>query len=112
GWPRRADGPLALGLPTESMAWFPSNHHPSDKATYRLTLTVPQELRAVSNGEPDGEETRDGRRVQRWCVREPMASYLAVVAVGRYETHRTRPARGLPGHTGGDPDARAAGRRA
>src|SRR5688572_33384303 len=58
-----------------------------------------QELRAVSNGEPDGEETRDGRRVQRWRVREPMASYLAVVAVGRYETHRTRTARGLPVHT-------------
>ncbi|MGW7219099.1 M1 family metallopeptidase [Streptomyces sp. NPDC054826] len=112
GWLRTADGALALGQPTGSMAWFPGNHHPSDKATYRLTLTVPQELRAVSNGEPDGEETRDGRRVQRWRVREPMASYLAVVAVGRYETHRTRTARGLPVHTAVDPEEREAGRRA
>ena len=33
------------------MTWFPGNHHPSDKATYDITVTVPEGLRAVSNGE-------------------------------------------------------------
>ncbi|MEU3950218.1 M1 family metallopeptidase [Streptomyces sp. NPDC029526] len=112
GWLRTADGAVALGQPTGSMAWFPGNHHPSDKATYRLTLTVPKALRAVSNGEPEGEETRGDRRIQRWRVSEPMASYLAVAAIGRYDVHRSRTARGLPVYSAVDPDQKDASRPA
>ncbi|MCZ9342918.1 M1 family peptidase, partial [Streptomyces sp. TRM76130] len=48
GWLRTADGALALGQPVGSMAWFPGNHHPSDKAAYDIAVTVPEGLRAVS----------------------------------------------------------------
>src|SRR5690606_35677371 len=51
GWLRTADGAVALGEPTASMAWFPGNHHPSDKAAYAIEVTVPDPLTAVSNGE-------------------------------------------------------------
>ncbi|MEW2084215.1 hypothetical protein [Streptomyces sp. NPDC005283] len=39
GWMETDDGAVGLGEPTGSMAWFPGNHHPSDKAmTSRLRL--------------------------------------------------------------------------
>ncbi|WP_407110561.1 M1 family metallopeptidase [Streptomyces sp. DSM 116494] len=110
GWLRTADGALALGQPVGSMAWFPGNHHPSDKATYSIAVTVPKGLRAVSNGEPDGEETKGGRTTYRWRVGEPMASYLATVAVGRYETGRTKTPGGTAVYTAVDPEQAAASR--
>ncbi|MET9804755.1 M1 family metallopeptidase [Streptomyces sp. NPDC006368] len=99
GWVRTADGALALGQPTGSMAWFPGNHHPSDKASYAVTVTVPEGLRAVSNGEPRERRTRAGRTTFVWRSTEPMASYLATVAIGRYETRTSRTPSGLPVHT-------------
>ncbi|MDX3645483.1 M1 family metallopeptidase [Streptomyces sp. MB09-02B] len=89
GWLPTADGVLALGEPTGSMAWFPGNHHPSDKAAYDLTVTVPEGLRAVSNGELTRESTRGGRTTFSWHTAEPMASYVATLAIGRYEIRRS-----------------------
>ncbi|MFC8424538.1 M1 family metallopeptidase [Streptomyces sp. NPDC057236] len=110
GWLRTADGALALGEPVGSMAWFPGNHHPSDKATYDIAVTVPKELRVVSNGEPAGEERRGSRTTYRWRTGEPMASYLATLAVGRYEVRRTVTDGGLPVYTAVDPEQAEASR--
>ncbi|MFI8964003.1 M1 family metallopeptidase [Streptomyces sp. NPDC053493] len=87
GWLKTADGALALGEPTGSMAWFPGNHHPSDKASYDITVTVPAGVRAVSNGVLGSEKKGpDGRTTSVWHSAEPMASYLAMLAIGRYDT--------------------------
>ncbi|MEZ3177155.1 M1 family metallopeptidase [Streptomyces pimonensis] len=110
GWLRTADGALALGQPVGSAAWFPGNHHPSDKATYALAVTVPKELRVVSNGEPAGEERKGSRTTYRWRTGEPMASYLATLAIGRYEVRRTATAGGLPVYTAVDPEQAEASR--
>ncbi|MFF9329757.1 M1 family metallopeptidase [Streptomyces sp. NPDC014776] len=88
GWVYTEDGALGLGEPVGSMAWFPGNHHPSDKATYDITVTVPQGLAAVSNGELADRTTRDGRATFHWHTAEPMASYLATVGIGRYDLRR------------------------
>ncbi|WP_319113339.1 M1 family metallopeptidase [Streptomyces europaeiscabiei] len=85
GWLPTADGALALGEPAGSMTWFPGNHHPSDKATYDITVTVPEGLRAVSNGELRSESTKSGRTSYSWHTAEPMASYVATIAIGTYE---------------------------
>lgn len=99
GWLRTTDGAVALGEPTGSSAWFPGNHHPSDKAGYTLTITVPEGLKAVSNGEPGRQRTSGGRTTFTWRSTEPMASYLATLAIGRYETRTSRTPSGLPVHT-------------
>lgn len=99
GWLRTSDGALALGQPTGSTAWFPGNHHPSDKASYAVAVTVPQGLQAVSNGELREQRTRGGRTTFVWRSAEPMASYLATVAIGRYDTKVSRTPSGLPVHT-------------
>jgi aminopeptidase N len=89
GWLPTADGALALGEPAGSMTWFPGNHHPSDKAAYDLTVTVPEGLHAVSNGELRRESTEDGRTTFSWRTAEPMASHVATLAIGTYEIRRS-----------------------
>lgn len=104
GWLRTAKGTVALGEPAGSPVWFPGNHHPSDKATYDVRITVPEGRSAVSNGELASRRTAGGRTTFRWVVREPMASSFATVAVGPYEVRRTVTADGLPVITAVDPE--------
>jgi aminopeptidase N len=112
GWLKTADGALALGQPAGSMAWFPGNHHPSDKASYDIVITVPKGLTAVSNGELTRESTKNGRTTFAWHSAEPMASYLATVAVGEYEMKTTATEDGLPVITAVDPSQAKAGKKA
>ncbi|MFJ2726399.1 M1 family metallopeptidase [Streptomyces collinus] len=103
GWLPTADGALGLGEPVGSMAWFPGDHHPSDKAAYDITVTVPRGLQAVSNGELTSRRTHGGRTTYAWHMAQPMASYLATVAVGRFGITRTTGPHGLPVLTAVDP---------
>jgi aminopeptidase N len=103
GWLPTADGTLALGEPVGSMAWFPGNNHPSDKATYDIAVTVPKGLQAVSNGELTGHSDKGGRSTYRWHTGRPMASYLTLVAIGHYTIKRTTGPHGLPVLTAVDP---------
>ncbi|MFE9597283.1 M1 family metallopeptidase [Streptomyces hokutonensis] len=111
GWLRTADGALALGEPVGSMAWFPGNDHPSDKATYDIAITVPKGLQAVSNGELRTETTDNGRTTYSWHTAQPMASYLATVAIGHYDITRTTTSDGLPVYVAVDPQEAAASRK-
>ncbi|WP_250301035.1 M1 family metallopeptidase [Streptomyces sp. NBC_01267] len=104
GWLPNGGGALALGEPVGSMAWFPGNDHPSDKATYDITVTVPEGLQAVSNGELTSQRTTAGRTTFHWHCAEPMATYLATVAIGPYKTHSYKAPSGLPVFTAVDPD--------
>ncbi|MEU6406360.1 M1 family metallopeptidase [Streptomyces sp. NPDC046985] len=112
GWLRTADGALALGEPVGSMAWFPGDDHPSDKAAYDIAVTVPKDLQAVSNGELASTATAAGRTTYRWHEAEPMASYLATVAIGRFTVSRSTLKGGLPLYTAVDPTQAAASRAA
>ncbi|AGL19135.1 peptidase M1 membrane alanine aminopeptidase [Actinoplanes sp. N902-109] len=79
------DGVVVLGEPDVAQAWFPSNDHPSDKASYSIALTVPKGLQAVSNGVPAGRSTSGAWTTWRWEQAEPMATYLAMAAIGHYD---------------------------
>ncbi|WUH96044.1 M1 family metallopeptidase [Streptomyces sp. NBC_00433] len=103
GWFRTDDGALALGEPVGSMAWFPGNDHPSDKAAFDLAMSVPQGLTAVSNGEPAGTRTTAGRTSFRWHSAAPMATYLATVGIGHFTVTRSRTPDGVPLYTAVDP---------
>ncbi|MFG2194211.1 M1 family metallopeptidase [Streptomyces sp. NPDC048639] len=109
GWVETDDGSTALGQPTGSMAWFPGNHHPSDKATYDIAFTVPKDedgdpYDVVAGGELMEVEERGDRVTSHWRINEPMASYLANVSVGYFEITRDRTDEGLPVHIAIDPD--------
>ncbi|MEU3883855.1 M1 family metallopeptidase [Streptomyces californicus] len=107
GWLPTDDGSVALGEPTGSMTWFPGNHHPSDKAAYDIEVTVPEPLTAVSNGELVSRRTVNGRTAFHWRTAEPMASYLATVAVGEFTTRQSRTPDGIRLYTAVDPESEA-----
>ncbi|MER5360086.1 M1 family metallopeptidase [Streptomyces sp. NPDC002785] len=102
GWLRTADGSVALGEPTGSMAWFPGNNYPSDKASYDITVTVPKGLTAVSNGEPASRSVSGTTTTYHWHIAEPMASYLATVAIGRFDTKTSTTPDGIKVFTAAD----------
>ena len=90
GWSTTEDGAIALGEPRGSPAWFPCNDHPTDKATYRIRITTSQGRTGVSNGRLVGRR-RHGRKLTTvWRQNEPMATYLALVAIGRLRLDRGR----------------------
>jgi aminopeptidase N len=81
---------FAISQPDGARFWFPANDHPRDKATFRFEYTVPQGLTAVANGRlvvvRQDETMPDGRPADTfvWEHNYPMATYLAVAAVGPY----------------------------
>lgn len=103
GWFGTDDGALALGEPVGSMAWFPGDDHPSDKAGYDITVSVPSGLTAVSNGELVSSTRAGARTAFHWRTDAPMASYLATLAIGRFDVTRSRTPSGLPLYTAVDP---------
>ncbi|MEJ7773202.1 MAG: M1 family metallopeptidase [Nocardioidaceae bacterium] len=93
---KTATGAIAVGEPPIAAWWFPSNDHPSDKATFTTTLTVPRGYEAISNGALTGRRTTKGVTVWTWSVRSQLATYLAFAAFGQYDVQRGRTASGIP----------------
>jgi aminopeptidase N len=90
GWFRTRDGAFVVGEPRGSIAWYPSNDHPTDKAAFSVRVTVPRRLKAISNGALVGIERHRRVKTFRWRAREPMATYLATLAIGRFRLDRSR----------------------
>ncbi|MGN9776344.1 M1 family metallopeptidase [Micromonospora sp. H33] len=88
-------GAIALGQPESASTWFPVNDHPSDKATYDFEVAVPDGLTAVSNGVPAGKAGSGGWTTWKWAERNPMASYLSTLVIGKFRLtqgeHKGRP---------------------
>ncbi|MFD9410485.1 M1 family metallopeptidase [Streptomyces sp. NPDC059989] len=109
GWITTGDGAVGVGEPVGSMTWFPGNHHPSDKASYDITITVPKGYEAVSNGELRARSDVEGGRTEfAWRSPEPMASYLATAAIGKYKVTTGRTPSGVPWYTAVSPGEAAA----
>jgi aminopeptidase N len=95
GWLRTTDGAFALGQPESASTWYPVNDHPADKATFKLAITVPDGLEALSNGVPGPRSSANGWTTWTWSEAAPMASYLSTVVIGQYRvtssTHDGKP---------------------
>jgi aminopeptidase N len=102
GWYPTADGALAVGEPQGTAAWLPCNNVPTDKASFGAELIVPRGLKAVSNGRLLKVRREPGRTSFRWEEAAPMATYLAVVDIGRGQLVHS-PIAGHPGWTLVDP---------
>nr|WP_143446529.1 M1 family metallopeptidase [Kibdelosporangium aridum] len=85
GWDQLEDGVLVASQPIGAPSWFPCNDHPSDKATYRISVTTASPYRVIANG--DLIDGRVGASTTTWVYLqpEPMATYLASIQIGRYE---------------------------
>ncbi|WP_158296526.1 M1 family metallopeptidase [Nocardioides albidus] len=87
---------VAMNQPHMAPWWFPSNDHPSDKATFDVRVTVPKGKKVVGNGVRVGRKVRRGLATTHWRMSDPMATYLAFFAAGRYVVDTGTTAAGIP----------------
>ena len=87
GWWAAKSEWTAAGQPESAAWWYPSNDHPSDPALMDVSIRVPAGLQAISVGRL---ESRDSAQepdfdTWHWVARQPMATYLNFMTIGRYE---------------------------
>jgi aminopeptidase N len=98
GWLTYQNVSYTLSEPVGSSTWYPVNDEPTDKASYRISVTVDKPFQAVSNGVLLSTTNEGSKRRFVWDQKEPMASYLAMVHVGRWdqETLKAGQGKGIP----------------
>jgi aminopeptidase N len=89
GWLDTRDGATVMSEPTGAMTWYPVNNTLRDKATYDISVNVPNALKAASNGVLVGRDAGARRTTWHWQETSPMASYLATVSIGKYRMFRS-----------------------
>jgi len=80
---------FADNWPNRARWWFPSNDHPSDKASVRFEVTVPGDFGVIANGAlVEKREDADGAVTWVWETDRdaPIPSYTMVIGVARFET--------------------------
>jgi aminopeptidase N len=84
-WKRTPDGALAVGEPHICVWWFPCNDHPQSKATYDISVAVPDGTDVLSNGVLTGKSSQRGWTRSDWQSVKPQTTYLAFLAIGHYD---------------------------
>jgi aminopeptidase N len=95
-WQRTPDGAIAAHEPEMAWWWFPSNDHPLDKATYDVSVAVPDGTKAISNGVLTRTVSHLGWTRYHWRQSRPQATYLTTLAVGRFEMNTATTKAGVP----------------
>jgi aminopeptidase N len=103
GWIYTDDGAFVGCEPNAASTWYPSNDHPSDKATFTFDITVPDGTKVVANGDLTGEGTGGGMSNFVWEEKEPMATYLATIDIGKWKFHEDKSDGGIPVFVAVDP---------
>ncbi len=116
--PLTCDGAFVVNEPIGAQSWFPSNNHPSDKASFRTSVTVPNAFIAIGIGEPVGRKELPGGRTRwSWAEDDPTATYLTTATVGKFEYSKgsfteTATGRTIPTYSAVDSSATAPQRAA
>lgn len=84
GWEELDDGVIVAAQPHGAPTWFPCNDRPDDKATYDITVETAQGYYVASNGDLVHRRRKASSEAWSYVMREPMATYLATVQIGRY----------------------------
>jgi aminopeptidase N len=80
---------FTMSAPTYARAWWPCKDVLEDKATARLTVTVPDTLVVASNGVlEDDTDLGNGTRRFTWYESYPIATYLVSLAISNYSVFR------------------------
>ena len=98
GWYEWSDGYIAaFGQPNGGMAWFPSNNHPGDKATYTYRVTVAEPKMAIATGIlQEVIPVDDNTNTYVWQMNKPMATQIASVIIGEFELQEGQSPNGVP----------------
>ena len=86
GFEELTEGVIVAGQPNGAPSWFPCNDHPSEKASYRIEVTTDSPYTVVCNGDLFSRTVRASQTTWTFTQDEPMATYLATLQIGRYES--------------------------
>ncbi|UCE40861.1 MAG: M1 family metallopeptidase [Candidatus Aminicenantes bacterium] len=77
----------SLDEPIGAREWFPCHDVPSDKATVKMRITVPDSMIVASNGDLiDVISNLDNTKTFVWQENYPVSTYLISIAATNYET--------------------------
>jgi aminopeptidase N len=110
GWIPTNDGAFVAGEPQGAPTWFPVNDTPRDKATYTVSVNVPQGLTAVGNGALQSRVVKAGRTTWTWKLTTPISSYLVTASIGKFHVTRGTTPKGVPYFIAVDPSQLAKSR--
>lgn len=82
---RRDSFLYTLLVPDRARTLFPCFEQPDLKASYTLTLTVPERWTAISNTYREGEAIADGRKTVQFAPTEPLSTYLFSFVAGEFQ---------------------------
>ncbi|GAA2782726.1 M1 family metallopeptidase [Crossiella cryophila] len=96
-WKKTSDGAVAINEPHIARWWFPSNDHPTDKATFDVSVAVPTGVEVISNGALKSRAVQPGGWTRwNWRSTKPQATYLAFLTIGQFEIHQSTGHKGQP----------------
>ena len=75
--------------------WLPAIHKPSDRAMWKVELTVLADEDVIANGTRTKDDIQNGERVIRYEMTDPIPTYTMAFAAGELE-HRDRPLGRVP----------------
>ena len=82
---RREDYLYTLFVPDRAHTAFPCFDQPDLKASFSLTLEMPEAWKAVSNGPVLSDSREGGRRRIAFAATEPLPTYLFAFAAGEFQ---------------------------
>ena len=82
---RNADYLYTLFVPDRARTAFPCFDQPDMKASFALSLTVPEAWEAVSNTAIASTKVKSGRKTVRFASTEPLSTYLFAFAAGEFK---------------------------
>jgi aminopeptidase N len=103
GWIYTDDGAFVGCEPNAASTWYPSDDHPSMKATFTYRITVPSALSVVANGDLQSTRKHGSKTTFTWNETSPMATYLATIDIGKWQFRSGRTPGGIPETMAVDP---------
>lgn len=84
--------------------WLPSFDDVNEKAVFSLDITFEKSFEVISNGVLVNKIPSGANNTWQYRMKQPMSSYLAMVAVGHFEKRQNTAASGIPLYNYYEPD--------
>ncbi|OCB78783.1 M1 family metallopeptidase [Flavobacterium crassostreae] len=76
--------------------WFPSFDDVNEKLVFNLEVDYDSDYEVVSNGVLTSKTAHNGTCSWKYTMKNPMSSYLLMLAVGKYQIHHQKAKSGVP----------------